>query len=122
MIASMIRVQRGRLSLLDHTSGTPLALADRVVSEIGDDWTASAAELEVLDFKETPETAIPPEIRAKRNAGKARKDFLGLIAENAACFANAHGGVIVLGVRDAAPTRSEAIQGVSPDYAPEEIV
>ncbi len=51
--------------------------------------------------------------------GKARKEFLGLIAETAACFANAQGGVIVLGVRDAAPTRAEAIRGVPADYSPE---
>ncbi len=119
MIASMIRVQREQLSLLDHLNGTPLVLADRVVREIGDDWTASTNELQVLDFKETPETALPREIRAKRNMGKARKEFLSLIAENAACFANAQGGVVVVGIRDAAPTRSEAIQGVSADYTPE---
>src|SRR5215217_351066 len=119
MIGSMIRVQRGQLSLLDHTRGTPLGLADRIIVEVGDDWKASTTELQWLDFKEAPETAIPDDVKIKRNMGKARKEFLGLIAETSACFANAQGGVIVLGVRDTAPTREEAIQGVPAAYSPE---
>ncbi len=119
MIASVIRVQREQLSLLDHTFGTPLAFAESTIGDINDDWKASENEQQWLDFKETPDTALPEEIRAKRNMGKARKEFLGLIAETAACFANAQGGVIVLGVRDAAPTRAEAIRGVPADYSPE---
>jgi ATP-dependent DNA helicase RecG len=112
-------VQREQLSLLDHTFGTPLAFAESTIGDINDDWKASENEQQWLDFKETPDTALPEEIRAKRNMGKARKEFLGLIAETAACFANAQGGVIVLGVRDAAPTRAEAIRGVPADYSPE---
>jgi ATP-dependent DNA helicase RecG len=115
----MIRVSSKRLSLIDHTRGTPLALANRIVAEIGEAWKASAKERQWLDFKETPETALPDEVRRKCNMGKAHKEFLGLIAETAACFANAQGGVIVLGVRDVAPTRAEAIQGVTADYTPE---
>lgn len=101
--------------------GDVLALADEAIRAIGDGWTASTRELQWLDFKETPDTATPLEIRVKRNQGKARKAFLALVAENAACFANARGGVIVLGVRDSAPTRAEAIQGVPFDYAPESV-
>jgi ATP-dependent DNA helicase RecG len=119
MIASMIRVSRGQLSFLDHTRDTLLSLADRAIREIGDDWKASADELQWLDFKETPETALPDDVKPKRNMGKARKDFLGLIAETAACLANAQGGIIVLGVRDAARTRADALQGVPADYSPE---
>jgi ATP-dependent DNA helicase RecG len=80
---------------------------------------ASENELQWLDFKETPDTAIPLEVQAKRNLGKARKEFLTLVAESAACLANAQGGVIALGIRDAAATRADAIQGVPPAYSPE---
>ena len=115
----MIPVQREQLSLLDHNYGPPLVFAERTIGEIDTDWKASEAEQQWLDFKETPDTALPEEVRAKRNMGKARKEFLALVAETAACFANAQGGVIVLGVRDAAPTRAEAIRGVPADYSPE---
>ena len=115
----MIRVSRAQLSFLDHTHGDSLALAENIIRDIGDAWTASKNELQWLDFKETPDTALPAEVRAKRNLGKARKDFLALVAETAACFANAQGGVIVLGVRNAAPTRAEAIQGAAQMYSPE---
>lgn len=53
--------------------------------------------------------------------GKARKEFLGLVAETAACFANAQGGTIVIGVRDGAATRADALQGVDPFYTPEAV-
>jgi ATP-dependent DNA helicase RecG len=96
-----------------------MALADAVIRGIAEGWVASRRELQRLDFKETPDTAMPLEVRAKRNLGKARKEFLALVAENAACLANAQGGVIVLGIRDAAPTRAEAIQGVPQAYSPE---
>jgi ATP-dependent DNA helicase RecG len=99
--------------------GSSLALADSVIREIGDDWAASKNELQWLDFKETPDTALSLEARAKRNLGKARKSFLALVAETAACLANAQGGVIVLGVRDSASTRDETIQGVPPAYSAE---
>src|SRR5215216_5238957 len=104
MIDSMIRVSAGQLSFLDHFYADSLSLADNVIRSIGDDWEASKRELQRLDFKETPDTALPLEVRAKRNLGKARKEFLGLVAETAACLANAQGGVIVLGIRDAAPS------------------
>jgi len=116
MIACMIRVQMRQLSFLDQT-GT--ALADSILRAIGDERAASKSELQWLDFKETPDTALPADVKAKRNMGKARKEFLALIAETAACFANARGGVIVLGVRDRAPDRAEAIAGVPLSYAPE---
>jgi|GEM_PF-2373750 len=117
----MIRVSRQQLSFLDHTSGDPLALAEHAIASIGDDWDASKHELQRLDFKETPDTALPPAVRAKRNLGKLRRDFLGLVAETAACLANAQGGVIALGIRDSAASREEAIQGVPSAYSPEGI-
>jgi ATP-dependent DNA helicase RecG len=119
MIGSMIRVSRAQLSFLDHFYGDGLSLAENVIRSIGDDWEASKRELQRLDFKETPETALPLEVRAKRNLGKARKEFLGLVAETAACLANAQGGVITLGIRDTAPSRDEAIPGVPMAYSPE---
>jgi len=105
-----------QLSFLDQ-SGT--GLADAVLREIGDEWAASSSEPQWLDFKETPDTALPVHIKAKRNMGKVRKEFLALVAETAACLANARGGVIVLGVRDRAANREEAIQGVPETIAPE---
>jgi len=117
----MIRVSAGQLSFLDHFYADSLSLADNVIRSIGDDWEASKRELRRLDFKETPDTALPLEVRAKRNLGKARKEFLGLVAETAACLANAQGGVIVLGIRDAAPSRAEAIPGVPMAYSPEDV-
>jgi ATP-dependent DNA helicase RecG len=119
LIASMMRVSSGQLSFLDQLHRDALALADGVIRQIGEDWVASKAELQWLDFKETPDTALPPEVRAARNLGKTRKDFLALVAETAACFANAQGGVIVLGVRNAAAGRRDAIQGVPAAYTPE---
>jgi ATP-dependent DNA helicase RecG len=112
-------VSSGQLSFLDQLHRDALALADGVIRQIGEDWVASKAELQWLDFKETPDTALPPEVRAARNLGKTRKDFLALVAETAACFANAQGGVIVLGVRNAAAGRRDAIQGVPAAYTPE---
>ena len=42
-----------------------------------------------------------------------------MVAETAACLANAQGGAIVLGVRDRAATRADAVQGVPATYTPE---
>lgn len=86
---------------------------------MGDDWAASANEQQWLDFKETPDTAVPVEVQSKRNMGKARKEFLGLVAETAACLANAQGGVIILGIRDRAANRARAVAGVPGSYTPE---
>lgn len=85
---------------------------------MGDDWAASASEQQWLDFKETPDTAVPVEVQSKRNMGKARKEFLGLVAETAACLANAQGGVIILGIRDRAANRARAVAGVPGSYTP----
>ncbi len=108
-----------QLSFLDHSSNSSVGLAMATLGSIGDDWVASRSELQWLDFKETPDTALPPENLAKRNLGKTRKEFLALLAETAACLANAQGGVIVVGVRDAASARVEAIQGVPLAYTAE---
>lgn len=95
----------------------PVPAADEALSRVGDDWVASPEEREILDFKETPETGVPLDRQPHRNMGRERRRFLNLLAESAACLANARGGVIVIGVRDRAATRTEALQGVEPDYS-----
>jgi ATP-dependent DNA helicase RecG len=95
------------------------SLAEAAIRSIGKDWKASKSELQRLDFKETPDTALPAEVLKKRNLGKVRKDFLALIAETAACLANTQGGIVAIGIRDQAETRDEAIPGVPAPYTPE---
>jgi ATP-dependent DNA helicase RecG len=92
-----------------------LSLVEALLESIGDDWDASAVEDHRIDFKETPETA-------GNDGARARKRFHELLAETAVCFANAEGGAIVVGVRDRAATREEALPGVPPAYTPEELV
>jgi ATP-dependent DNA helicase RecG len=96
----------------------PMEIAKDALARIGSDWEAGDEEREILDFKEAPDTALPPQRRAKANMGKARKRFLAAIAEAAACFANSNGGVIVIGIRDTAKTREEALQGADPLHYP----
>lgn len=90
--------------------------ATRALAQIGDGWNAGGEEVEVLDFKETPDTAMPARQRAEANMGNRRKSFLGTIAQASACLANSRGGVIVIGVRDKAKTRAEALQGADPAH------
>lgn len=85
-----------------------LDIARTALEQIGVDWSASEHERELLDFKETPETAgrgldQPPSGHRKR--------FFTKLADTAACLANGRGGVIVLGVRNKAPDRATALQG-----------
>lgn len=91
-----------------------MELARAALARIGSDWQASAEEQELLDFKETPDTALPARRRARANMGRERKRFLAKIAETAACLVNANGGVIVIGVRDSAKSRLDALQGADP--------
>ena len=89
-----------------------LDLARNAIAGIGPGWNAASVERDVIDFKETPDTALAPDAKARQNIGRERKAFLARLAEAAACLANADGGVIVLGVRDRAVTREDALQGV----------
>ncbi|MPQ97758.1 hypothetical protein GB931_07450 [Modestobacter sp. I12A-02628] len=82
-----------------------LAVADSALIAIGDGWSASSIEQQVLDFKDTP-----PADQA--SIGRVKENFYRLLAETAVCFANGEGGAIVIGVKDHAPTRAEAITGV----------
>jgi ATP-dependent DNA helicase RecG len=78
---------------------------DALLGSIGQDWSAERAETANIDFKETPETAGD-------TGPKAAKRFHEMLAETAVCFANADGGAIVVGVRDRASTREQAIPGI----------
>lgn len=86
------------------------------VARIGDGWKASDEEQERLDFKETPDTALSAARRKQVNMGEERKRFLSALAETAICLANTHGGVILVGVRDKARNRREALRGVDPSH------
>lgn len=66
---------------------------------LGRSGAAASLESQSLDFK--------------RPADNARRT-LELLADAAVCFANAHGGTIVLGVDDKATTRAAALIGVEP--------
>ena len=76
--------------------------AEAALAAIGADWSADAIETDMLDFKQTPEGTD------RRAPGKFLKD----LAESAVCFANGEGGVLLIGVRDRAATRADAIVGV----------
>lgn len=95
-----------------------MQLATGALDSVGAGWEADDREHELLDFKETPDTAISSSRRAKVSMGKERKRFLATLAETAACLANNRGGVIVVGVRDKATTRAEALQGADPRHYP----
>jgi ATP-dependent DNA helicase RecG len=90
----------------------PIPAALAAIRGIGLAWRASEQERERLDFKETPDTALSGAQRRQRNLSDERKRFMSTLAETAVCLANTHGGVIVVGVRDRASTREEALQGV----------
>ena len=102
--------------------GSPdFSVALDVLARIGPGWTADGAEREVLDFKQTPHTALDETRRASRNMGKERARFLTEMAEHAICFANGSGGIIVIGVADKAVTREGALVGVPEHYTAEDV-
>ncbi|HEY2054992.1 MAG TPA: hypothetical protein VGH14_13750, partial [Solirubrobacterales bacterium] len=59
----------------------PIDIARDALARVGMGWQAADEEREVLDFKETPDTALSPQRRAKANMGRERKRFLSMIAE-----------------------------------------
>lgn len=77
--------------------------AEAAIALIGDAWNADAVENLALDFKQTP-------------AGgdrRAPQKFLKDLAESVVCFANGEGdGVLLIGVKNRAATRDEALIGV----------
>jgi ATP-dependent DNA helicase RecG len=78
-----------------------LSLRD-VLSRVGADGPAASYESEVLDFK---------------RPGRDARHTLELLTDAAVCFANAHGGTVVLGVDDKATTRHTALVGVEPSLS-----
>ncbi len=75
---------------------SPLDDALRLVGSAG---PAASFESQDLEFK---------------SAGRDLRHTLELLSDAAVCFANAHGGTVVLGVDDKATTRAEALVGVEP--------
>lgn len=73
-----------------------------LLTKLGRGVSAGNLEGQQLDFKE-PADSI--------------KETLGMLADAAVCFANADGGRIVLGVKDKATKRSDALVGVPLDYS-----
>ncbi|WP_104132183.1 RNA-binding domain-containing protein [Cryobacterium sp. M91] len=77
--------------------------AESALAEIGDGWDADSLGGTRLDFKQTPPSGDR----------RAPEKFLKDLAESVVCFANAqNGGILIIGVKDKAATRSEAIVGV----------
>lgn len=97
------------------------SLALNVLSRIGSGWVADDYEREALDFKQTPDTALPEARRASRNMTKERTKFLTDMAEHAICFANGSGGIIVIGVANTAAGREQALVGVPERYSAEDV-
>lgn len=81
------------------------AAAEAAIAQIGDHWRADSVESEWLEFKETPPVA--------RSDSASYRHFMSVLVETAVCLANGPGpAVIVVGVKDHAPTRADAIVGV----------
>jgi ATP-dependent DNA helicase RecG len=77
-----------------------------VLASIGDLWDASAVESQFLDFKQTPDSA-------GNNDRRAPGQFIKDLAESVVCFSNGPTeGAVVIGVRNKAPNRHEAIPGI----------
>jgi ATP-dependent DNA helicase RecG len=92
-------------------------LATRALERIGPGWNAERWEVEHLEFKELPETA-----HGGAQIKGARERFERGLAETAVCLANADGGAIVVGVRNLAPSRAEALPGVPSSYTQDDFV
>jgi ATP-dependent DNA helicase RecG len=77
-----------------------------IIARIAAPQPAGFFESQVLDFKQSKSSI---------------KETLLMLADAAVCFANAEGGTIVLGINDRATVRSQALVGVSADYALEDV-
>jgi len=71
-----------------------------------EDWQVAVGQIVAGDTADSLESATLDFKRQRRS----RDDAVCGLAETAACFANAKGGVVVVGVRDrpGGPTRSKA--------------
>lgn len=78
------------------------------LARIGAGWDAGSVESAAIDFKQTPDSAGDGDRRAPER-------FVKDLAESAVCFANGPSeGALVIGVRNRAGTRAEALAGVDP--------
>ena len=78
----------------------------RVLAAVATAWDAGRHEHEAIDFKQTPDSAGNSDRRAPEK-------FIKDLAETVVCFSNGPSeGAIVIGVRNKAATRDEAIAGV----------
>lgn len=76
---------------------------DRALARIGSDWNADLVEDASIDFKQMPDGSDR----------RAPERFLKDLAESVVCFANGPAaGALVLGVKNRAATREEALVGV----------
>lgn len=71
-------------------------------------WDAGKREGLRLDFKETPETTRTPDVRR----AEARRNLMEDIVETAVSFANAEGGLLVIGVRNRSAAGEAVVVGV----------
>lgn len=79
-----------------------------MLAGIGDGWHATAIETDGLDFKQTPDSAGDKDRRSPER-------FVKDLAESVVCFSNGpREGALVLGVRNKATGRADAIPGVDP--------
>ncbi len=79
-----------------------------VLAGISDGWDATASETDALDFKQTPDSAGDKDRRAPER-------FVKDLAESVVCFSNGpREGALVIGVRNKAAARVDAIPGVDP--------
>lgn len=74
-------------------------------------WDAGEHEGVRLDFKETPDTTEAPETRLR----EARRRLLDDVVETAVSFANAEGGLLVIGIRNKAIAGEAVVAGVDLD-------
>lgn len=102
-------------------SAPTFALAHNALAHVGTGWQADGFEREMLDFKQTPHTALSEDRQRGRNMTREKTKFLTSLAEAATCFANASGGILVIGVADRAASRDEALLGVPTHYTTEDI-
>lgn len=89
-----------------HSVGSIIDEVQRVLAAVATAWDAGRHEHEAIDFKQTPDSA--------GNSGRrAPEKFIKDLAETVVRFSNGPSeGAIVIGVRNKAATRDEAIAGV----------
>jgi len=81
-------------------------------------WSADEVEGDALEFKETPATTRTPAHALKEASTRLRTDLV----ETAVSFANARGGTVAIGVRDAPKAGERVVPGVDlDDWSPHDL-